>query len=148
MQINRLTPYLAAGPQLTPSDVDTIAALGFRSIIGNRPDGESPDQPAFASLVQVARNRNLETRYLPVIVSQIGDTDITKFAEALRDLPKPIFAFCRTGTRSTLLWALANIERLTPDERIRTAAAHGYDIESFREKLQAADRGAAGNAER
>lgn len=146
MQINRLTPDLAAGPQIRPSDVDTIAALGFRSIIGNRPDGESPDQPPFASLEQAAKSRHLETRYIPVIANQIGDLDTQKFSEALRELPKPIFAFCRTGTRSTLLWALANSESLTPDERIRMAAAHGYDISAFRQKLEATDQRAAGNA--
>lgn len=146
MQINRLTPDVAVGPQLTGDGVDTVAALGFRSIIGNRPDGEEPDQPAFAALEAAARHHGLETRHIPVVASRIGADDVEQFREALRDLPKPIYAFCRTGTRSTLLWALANTDTLTADERIRMAAAHGYDISAFRPLLEAADQGASSNA--
>jgi len=146
MQINRLTPDVAVGPQITESDVATIAALGFRSIIGNRPDGEGPDQPPFASLAAAAEHQGLQNRHIPVVASQINSQDIECFREALRDLPKPIFAFCRTGTRSTILWALANSETLTADERIRMAAAHGYDIAGLRSSLETADQGAADHA--
>ena len=146
MQINRLTPDLAVGPQIAEDGVDTIAARGFRSIIGNRPDGEAPDQPAFAALEAAARRHGLETRHIPVVASRIGADDVEQFREALRDLPKPIYAFCRTGTRSTLLWALANPDTLTADERIGTAAAQGYDIAAFRPLLEAADEGASDNA--
>jgi sulfide:quinone oxidoreductase len=146
MQINRLTPDLAVGPQITETDLATIAALGFRSIIGNRPEGEAPDQPPFASLAAAAERQGLRNRHIPVVASQINSQDIERFREALRDLPKPIFAFCRTGTRSTILWALANSETLTADERIRMAAAHGYDIGGLRSSLEAADQGAAGHA--
>ena len=146
MQINRLTPDLAAGPQIAPVDVETLAALGYRSIIGNRPDGEAPDQPTFASVEAAAREHGLETCHIPVVASQIDDQDIGTFGQALLDLPKPIFAFCRTGTRSTLLWALANNDQLTTEERLRLAAAHGYDISGFRAKLEAADEGPSDHA--
>lgn len=146
MQDKRLTTDLAVGPQITPSDVDTLAVLGFRSIIGNRPDGESPDQPAFASIDAAAQANGLEARHIPVIASRIGSEDIQAFRNALRDLPKPIFAFCRTGTRSTLLWALANPDSLTPEDRIRIAAAHGYDISAFGPRLEKGEEGTVPNA--
>lgn len=146
MQINRLTPDVAVGPQITGMDVNTIAVLGFRSIIGNRPDGEASDQPSFASLASVAEHQGLQSRHIPVIASQISSQDVERFRQAIRELPKPIFAFCRTGTRSTILWALANSDTLTAEERIRTAAAYGYDIASFRSALDAADQGAADHA--
>lgn len=139
MQDKRLTTDLAVGPQIAPDDTKTLAALGFRSIIGNRPDGESPDQPPFAWIEATARQRGLETRYIPVVASRIGSDDIEAFRNALRELPKPVFAFCRTGTRSTLLWALANSDALTPDERIRIAGLHGYDISAFRPQLEAGE---------
>lgn len=146
MQDKRLTTDLAVGQQITPSDVDTLAALGFRSIIGNRPDGETPDQPAFALIEAAARQHGLEVRHIPVVASRIGSQDIEAFRGALRDLPKPVFAFCRTGTRSTLLWALANPDALTPDDRIRIAAGLGYDISAFRPRLQNTEEGAAPSA--
>lgn len=135
MQIKRLTPDLAVGPQVSESEIATLAALGFRSIICNRPDGESEDQPAFASLEAAATKRGLETRYIPVVASKIAGTDIERFRDALLELPKPIFAFCRTGTRAALLWALANNDVLTADERMRTAAAHGFDLTAFRDRI-------------
>lgn len=146
MQINRLTPDVAVGPQITEPDVATIVALGFRSLIGNRPDGEGADQPPFASLAAAAEHQGLQTRHIPVVASQINSQDIERFRDALRDLPKPIFAFCRTGTRSTILWALANSETLTADERIRMAASHGYDIGGLRSSLETADPGATNHA--
>lgn len=146
MQIQRLTPDFAVAPQISEADIDTLAALGFRSIIGNRPDGESADQPEFVALKTAATQRGLEAAHIPVVASQIGGADVEAFREALRILPKPIFAFCRTGTRSTMLWALANNETLTPDERIRIAAAHGYDIAAIRPRLAADDAEDLSNA--
>lgn len=147
MQINRLTPDIAVGPQITETDVDTVAALGFRSIIGNRPDGETTGQPSFASLATTAERHGLQNRHIPVVASQISSQDIGRFRQALKELPKPIYAFCRTGTRSTILWALANSETLTTDERIRIAAAHGYDIGAFRSLLETADQGTGDHAQ-
>lgn len=145
MQDKRLTTDLAVGPQIGPGDAETLAGLGFRSIIANRPDGESPDQPPFAWIEAGARQHGLETRYIPVVASRIGSDDVEAFRNALRELPKPVFAFCRTGTRSTLLWALANPDALTPEDRIRIAGSHGYDISAFRPSLDSADEGAAAN---
>jgi len=135
MQVKRLTPELAVGPQVDPADVDTIAALGFRSIIVNRPDGEAPDQPDFASIEAAARRHGLDARHVPVVASAIADSDVDKFSQAMSELPKPAFAFCRTGTRSTLLWALSNEHSLTPDERMRIAAANGFDLGAFRDRI-------------
>lgn len=136
MQVKRLAPDLAVGPQITADEVGTIAALGFRSIIGNRPDGESEDQPEFESIEAAARRHGLKTRHIPVVASAIGERDVEAFRDALSELPAPVFAFCRTGTRAALLWALANDELLTPDERMRAAAAHGFDLTAFRDRFE------------
>ena len=80
----------------------------------------------------------MEAVHIPVVASQIVEADIRAFREALEHLPKPIAAFCRTGTRSTLLWALANEASLTVDERIRIAAKEGYDLEPFRGLVEGA----------
>ena len=135
MKLAILTPNLSALPQPSAEEIGELADRGYRSIIGNRPDGESPDQPTWNTLKAAALARGMEAVHIPVVASQIDAADIRAFREALERLPKPIAAFCRTGTRSTLLWALANEACLTADERIEIAAKQGYDLEPFRATL-------------
>ena len=132
MKIAILTPNVSALPQPEIADIAELADRGYRSIIGNRPDGESPDQPDWNDIKAAATERGLEALHIPVVASAVGPDDVRRFAEALDRLPKPIAAFCRTGTRSTLLWALANQASLTVEERIEIAAKEGYDLEPFR----------------
>ena len=135
MKIAILTPTVSALPQPEIADIAELANRGYRSIISNRPDGESPDQPEWHDIKAAATARNMEAVQIPVIASQITDEDVRSFRDAVERLPKPIAAFCRTGTRSTLLWALANEASLTVDERIQIAAKEGYDLEPFRALL-------------
>lgn len=135
MKLAILTPNISALPQPSAEEIGELADRGYRSIIGNRPDGESPDQPTWNTLKAAALARGMEAVHIPVVASQIDAADIRAFREALERLPKPIAAFCRTGTRSTLLWALANEACLTADERIEIAAKQGYDLEPFRALL-------------
>lgn len=139
MQLRRLNADLAISPQISAADVETLAALGFRSIINNRPENEAPDQPLWAELRAAATANRMEAVHLPVVASQISDEEVAKFREALSWLPKPIAAFCRTGLRSVVLWALANPSDLTVEERIDVAAAEGYDLLPFWTRLTAAD---------
>ena len=135
MKIAILTPNVTALPQPSVEEIEELADRGYRSIIGNRPDGEAPDQPAWQELKAAALARGMEAVHIPVVASKIGEADVRAFREALERLPKPIAAFCRTGTRSTLMWALANEDSLTVDERIQIAAKEGYDLEPFRALL-------------
>ena len=145
MKLAILTPNLSALAQPSAEEIGDLADRGYRSIIGNRPDGEAPDQPTWNDLKAAALARGMEAVHVPVVASQIDETDIRAFREALERLPKPIAAFCRTGTRSTILWALANEARLTADERIKIAAKEGYDLEPFRGLLKGANGAPASN---
>ena len=135
MKIAILTPTVSALPHPEIADIAALANRGYRSIISNRPDGESPDQPEWHDIKAAATARDMEVVHIPVVASAITEADVRKFVQALERLPKPIAAFCRTGTRSTLLWALANQASLTVDERIEIAAKGGYDLEPFRASL-------------
>ena len=135
MNVKPLSRDLSVMPQIEAADIADLAARGFKSIIGNRPENEAPDQPAWSSLVAEAERRGMSARQIPVIPGQIGPDDVKQFAEALRDLPTPIAAFCRTGTRSAMLWALANPDGLNVDERIAAAAAQGYDLAPLRDRM-------------
>lgn len=137
MKLQSLTRDLSVGPQITPEDVAELAAAGYRSIISNRPDGESPDQPGWSTIKAAAAAHGMEGLHVPVVASQISDADVESFRNALKLLPKPIAAFCRTGTRATLLWALANDSALGVEERMTIARDNGYDLAPFRSRLEA-----------
>ncbi|MGZ8329115.1 MAG: TIGR01244 family sulfur transferase [Allosphingosinicella sp.] len=132
MKLATLTCSVSALPQPSEEDIGALADRGYRSIIGNRPDNEAPDQPTWKELKAAALARGMHAVHIPVVAGQIDEADIRAFREALENLPKPIAAFCRTGTRSTLLWALANEAGLTAAERIKIAAKEGFDLEPFR----------------
>ena len=143
MKLAILTPNLTALPQPDVDDIGKLAGRGYRSIISNRPDGEGADQPEWNEMKAAALANGLQAVHIPVVAGQIDEADVRAFREALERLPKPIAAFCRTGTRSTILWALANEASLTADERIGIAAKEGYDLEPFRPLLEGSDKARA-----
>jgi len=124
-----ITPTLSVSEQILPTQMADLAAAGFRAIICNRPDGEGADQPAFAEIAAVAKAAGLEAAYLPITAGKVGDDDAAAFGALMENLPKPILAFCRTGTRSATLWSLAEGARGRALPEILTATkAAGYDM--------------------
>lgn len=103
-----LGPGIAVAGQLDPAAIAEAAAAGFRSIVNNRPDFEGgPAQPTSASIETAARAAGLAYAWLPVSPSVQTPEDIARFTALLETLPKPILAFCRTGTRSAKLMRAA-----------------------------------------
>jgi uncharacterized protein (TIGR01244 family) len=99
-----LTADVAVAGQLDPAAMTEAAAAGFRSVVNNRPDFEGgPMQPTSASIEAAARAAGLAYAFLPVSPSVQTPEDIARFAALLESMPKPILAFCRSGTRSAKL---------------------------------------------
>ncbi|WP_037502842.1 TIGR01244 family sulfur transferase [Sphingomonas jaspsi] len=136
MDIRTLTPNVSVSDQISADDVAAIQAMGFKAIVGNRPDGEGADQPDWAAIEQAAKAAGLATAYIPIAPGQMSDDQALAFRDAVTGFDKPVLAFCRTGTRSTQLWALAARDRLSTDEVIRMAATAGYDISAMHERLE------------
>ncbi|HIL28826.1 MAG: TIGR01244 family protein [Micavibrio sp. TMED27] len=131
MQINKVTNYVSVSPQIQLEDVKTLAELGFKSIICNRPDGEDPGQPNFVEIKAEAKKYNIDVVYLPVVSRKITDEDAEKFKVKLRELPAPLLAYCRTGTRSITLWSLGQASKhRKPSEILKMTKAAGYDMSS------------------
>ncbi|HEY0013842.1 MAG TPA: TIGR01244 family sulfur transferase [Allosphingosinicella sp.] len=126
---------LVAG-QVMPSDIPALAAAGVTMIVNNRPDGEEPAQPAAAAVEAAARAAGLGYRHIPIAGGFNGD-DILAMAEALDAAGEGrVLAFCKSGTRSCYLWALARAERGGKAEEIVAAAeAAGYDFSPIRSYL-------------
>ncbi len=103
-----LAPDVCVAAQLEPTAMAEAAGLGFRSVINNRPDFEhGPDQPTNASIEAAARAAGLEYRFLPVGGGYQSPQQIEAFRQLLKDLPRPILAFCRSGARTTRLFNAA-----------------------------------------
>jgi len=99
---------VCVAPQLTPEAMAEAARMGFRSVVNNRPDFEhGPNQPTNAAIEAAARAAGLEYRFLPVAGGFQTPEQIEAFARLLEELPRPLLAFCRTGTRSTHLFMQA-----------------------------------------
>ncbi len=125
--------FFVAG-QIGPDDVAGLAARGISLIVNNRPDGEEPGQPAGAEIDAAARAVGLGYRFIPV--TQLTPEAVVATAEALREADGPVLAFCRSGTRSTYLWALAKGQAgADGEELVRKAAAAGYDLAPLRRFL-------------
>ena len=129
MKAKQVTDEFAVAEQLTADDVDMMAAAGFKTIICNRPDGESHGQPLRAEIQAVAEDHGIKFHYIPVVSGQLSLEDVAAFTEALDEAPKPILAYCRSGTRSIQLWGLASgLKGMAPDEVVRLGAEAGYDL--------------------
>ena len=104
MQITQLDENVSVSGQVDPAAMHALAEHGFRSIIYNRPDGEEPGQPSWAEVEAAAKDAGLEARNIPIasmedIAARKGD-----FAQAIKDMPGPVLAYCRTGNRSGRLY--------------------------------------------
>jgi sulfide:quinone oxidoreductase len=107
MAITEITPDYSVAPQITPADVAVIAASGYRSILCNRPDGESADQTPAEVIRQEAERQGLDFAFVPVVSGQIDAADVADFRAAIDRLPGPVLAYCRSGARCQNLWMLA-----------------------------------------
>ena len=128
MELNQINKRLTVSPQITVDDVKAIADAGFRAIICNRPDGEGPDQPTFEEIDAAAQAAGLKTVYMPVTSGKVRDEDAADFGEAMDTLPGPVFAYCRTGTRSATLWSLSAATSTPTAEILAATKAAGYDM--------------------
>lgn len=123
--------FLAA-PQIAVSDIAEAKALGISTIINNRPDGEEPSEPQSAEIEAAALAAGLSYVAIPVTHAGFSGPQIAAMAVALENATGPVLAYCRSGTRSTLLWALARTQ--LGDDRVSLyakAARGGYDLSSI-----------------
>lgn len=128
MDIRRIDETISVAPQLSVNDITEAAKLGFKTLVANRPDNEEAGQPAMADIKAAARENGMEWVYMPVESGNILDNDVDQFDEMIRKAEKPVLAFCRSGTRCTVLWALSSA-RSEPAQDIMTKARNaGYDI--------------------
>jgi len=135
--MKRLNDDLTVSPQMPLEALDHIAQAGFKTIICNRPDNEDPGQPPFSAVKSRAEELGLTAVFQPVMSGNVQDGDADAFAKALNESPKPVFAYCRTGTRCAILWSLANAGKMPVEDIVKTAADAGYDMSGLAPRIAA-----------
>ena len=141
MDIRPLTETYAVSPQIDPEDLPAIKAAGYTTIIDNRPDGEIPPSHHTEQMQAAAEALGLEFVANPVIGGALTMDNITAQQEAIANAKGPILAYCASGNRSSIVWALSHAEKISADELIATPAKHGYQLEHLRPTLEAWAKG-------
>ena len=125
----RLDETIMVAGQIAPEDIAEAKRLGATMVINNRPEGEQPGQPTSDEIAAAAQAAGLGYRAIPITPGGFSQDQVDAMREALDAAPGPVLAFCRSGTRSTFVWALARLaEGDDPVTLAEKASAQGYDI--------------------
>jgi uncharacterized protein (TIGR01244 family) len=128
LELKRINDDISVSPQIRPDDMTAIKAAGFTTVINNRPDGESPDQAASSAMEAAARAAGLDYHFIPLGREGVSPQMIEETKSVLEGSKGPVLAFCRSGTRSTTLWALSQAGMMPAQEIVSAAAHAGYDM--------------------
>ncbi len=132
----KLSDMAFASPQIDMADIDAAKGAGITLIVNNRPDGEEPSAPQGSEIEAAARAAGLAYLAIPIGHSGFSEPQIDMMIEAMETADGPILAYCRSGTRSTFLWALAQAKSgHAPAHLTAVAMAAGYDISPIRPML-------------
>ncbi len=132
----QITESVFASPQIDVATIAEAQALGIVRIVNNRPEGESDDQTPGAEIEAAARAAGIDYVAIPVTHAGFSQAQVDAMEQAL-DVDGPVLAYCRSGTRSTLLWALARAKAGdNPAVIASKAAGAGYDVTPVRQLIE------------
>ncbi|MGR3503574.1 TIGR01244 family sulfur transferase [Pseudaestuariivita sp.] len=137
MDIRQITPTYAVTEQITPDDVPAIKDAGFTAVICNRPDAEVPPALSAATLQAAVEGAGLAFHVLPLTHQTMHAENVARHAELAASAPGPVLAYCASGTRSTVVWALGQAGTQPVDDILRQAADGGYNLDGLRPTLEA-----------
>ena len=112
-EFRKLSDTFYASPQVSPQDISEAAAMGMALVVNNRPDGEAADQPEGAAIEAATRAAGMDYLAIPIGSAGFSEPQVERLQDALASAQGPVLGFCRSGTRSTLLWSLAQARSLT-----------------------------------
>ncbi|MBK5265540.1 MAG: TIGR01244 family phosphatase [Alphaproteobacteria bacterium] len=140
--LKTLTDDIFVAPQISVAYVEQAKALGVTLVINNRPDHESPDQPEGTEIEAAARAAGMAYAAIPVTHAGFSAGQLDAMEKALDEAQGKVLAFCRSGTRSTLLWALTRARAGDNCDKLSaTAARAGYDLSPVRPMMDALSAG-------
>ena len=135
-QFRQLSDRFFASPQIELADIEAAKAAGIALIVNNRPDGEDPSAPQSAEVGAAAEAAGIGYCVIPVSHAGFSMAQIDAMGEALSSTEGRVLGYCRSGTRSTLLWAMARAKAgESPDAVAAAAQAAGYSVDPVRPTL-------------
>ncbi|MBU2993007.1 TIGR01244 family sulfur transferase [Octadecabacter sp. 1_MG-2023] len=135
MDIRPLTPAYAVSPQINPEDLPAIAAAGYKTVINNRPDEENPPSHQNDAMKNAAEAAGITLVTLPVSHATLTLETVAAQKEAIAASAGPVLAYCASGNRSTIVWALGQAGQIETDEIVQIAANNGYNLSQMRGQL-------------
>ncbi len=136
MDIRPLSDSFAVSPQIEVEDLAALKAAGFTTIVNNRPDNEIPPEVQSASIRAAAEAEGLVYIDNPLSHGSLTWDHIRTQGDALATSDGPVFAYCASGNRSSILWALSQAGKVPTDDLISAAARVGYNLEPFRGEIE------------
>lgn len=144
MDFRSLTESYAVSPQIDPADVAGLAQLGVTTLICNRPDAENPPALQAAAIQAAAEAAGISFVYNPVNGGAMTMGNLEEQAEAIAGSDGNVLAYCASGTRSSVVWALANAGEMPTDAILAATERAGYQLDGMRGQIDAlAERGGA-----
>lgn len=135
MDIRQLTPTYFVSPQISPDDMDALSAAGITVILCNRPDAEVPPSHSAAAIRAAAEAAGLTFAEVPLTHQSMVPEVIAENRAMGADTDGVVLAYCASGTRSTIAWALGQAGTLPAEEIISSAAKGGYDLRNMQQAL-------------
>ena len=136
MAMIELTPGYSVSPQIALEDVQAAADAGITLVICNRPDAEVPPELSHRAMEEAARAAGMAFVYIPVTNESLTLEQVTQQADLLAEADGPVPAYCRSGTRCSIVWAMGKAGEMPVDEILATTAKAGYQLEGIRPTLE------------
>lgn len=136
MDIRQITPRYSVSPQINPEDFAAIKAAGFTKVICNRPDVENPPSHQADAMAAAAAAAGIQFEVLELTHQTMTPDNVVKQFEMVDAAEGPVLAYCASGTRCTVIWALSQAGKASADEILGTAAQAGYMLEQLRPHLE------------
>lgn len=137
MDLRPITDTYSVAPQLSPDDMATLAASGVTTVICNRPDAENPPPLQAAAMQAAAEAAGLAFVFNPVVGGQLTMDNVEEQRDAIDAADGPVVAYCASGNRSTVVWALGMAGEMPTDELIARGEKWGYQLEWLRPQIKA-----------
>ena len=141
MEIRPIADGYAVSPQITPEDVAAIREAGFTTVICNRPDGEIPPELQADTIRAAVEGAGMRFVLNPVIGGAITMDNVKAQGAALDGAEGPVLAYCASGNRSSIVWALSQAGKQPTDDLVAAGARYGYALEQFRPTIEQLARG-------
>jgi uncharacterized protein (TIGR01244 family) len=137
MELREIEPGYVVSPQIEPDDIPALAAAGFRTVINNRPDIENPPGLSAAAMRAAVEAAGMTFVDNPLTHGAMGPAQAEAQRAAIESAGGPVFAYCASGNRCTIIWAMAMARRRPVDDLIEAGARWGYNLEPHRARIAA-----------